>query len=528
MAVSEVKNIEDFESLISYLSGLPLQDGFDKARRLLALWCLRTLPNAVLDEVESKEGTKPLLSFFLHVSSSLSKIEHAKEFSDVRDYEEFNWGTVFTLSHNLFQTTFNPTAGSEGYWVFEPNLAADTFPDTVGQQIYEISSVVKDFQELGITENDFWRLTRRDLSEARMIAWYDAPPEVFNKKLASVADKLIIEDENWSFWLLWYERVLEGADWHASELWEVLNKVRANFNYQDTSKKVNANFDPLLAIYRAENFLKTNRYGLRALLNSVDERLDIGETNALDISDVVDQIREAIDDFQRRSEKDKSGGNLAYSCAQALLPELQELRKKAEALQEDPQKLHRQLGRYIDLLKDTLKDKDLPHTKETSGLFKDLQYAQDDICVVSEDVRAAEERRASVRITRELDTYLVQAIHNGLSLAADGEGQMRVYAILAVRSLLDEKVSKEEKIAWIQFANRMALESSLLITEHEGAKGDEKSRFGRSIETIKEVKDGVVAADKIGDVLQEAGTELAPLGQRLLEAASASNFGGLF
>ena len=73
----------------------------------------------------------------------------------------------------------------------------------------------------------------------------------------------------------------------------------------------------------------------------------------------------------------------------------------------------------------------------------------------------------------------------------------------------------------------MALESSVLITNHLDEKGDDNSLLGRSVDNIKEVKDALVAGDKIGVVLQEASVELAPLGQRLIEWLSIGTQGGL-
>jgi len=380
-------------------------------------------------------------------------------------------------------------------------------------------------------EVDVWELIRSDLSAHKVLEtplWGngEAPAEILkcwnNAKAAMDADTAV----DWSIWIAWFERAIKGPNWHPEEMAKVLVTINQE-DWEQRPALINHKFDKLLARYKAENFIAANPYGLRAIIDKSEERIDLEETQAIDMSDVIDQIVEAIEDFERRSKQAAVKNNLAESCATVLRGDLAELKEKAQLLGTDPQKLHRQLGRYIDRFKGILIENDLPQTKDTSSLFKDLHYAQDDICVVSEVVRNAEERRAAVRITKELDTYLLTAIHNGLNLAADGEGQMRVYAILAVQSLLDENVSKDEKIAWIQFANRMALESSLLITQHVEEKGEEKSRFGRAVENIKEVKDGAIALDKIGDVAEEAVTELVPLGQRLLEGLCASNFSGL-
>jgi hypothetical protein len=133
----------------------------------------------------------------------------------------------------------------------------------------------------------------------------------------------------------------------------------------------------------------------------------------------------------------------------------------------------------------------------------------------------------AIKIKQNFDEYQMLAVRSCLGLAADGEGQMRTFAILAAKSLLDPDASIEEKQSAIHFGLRMGVEGSLLISADEEDKGEGKSKFGRTLDNLKDGTDTLVKFDKGVDVVQEAIAEGSPLGQRLLELMSATNFGGM-
>ncbi len=60
---------------------------------------------------------------------------------------------------------------------------------------------------------------------------------------------------NWSFWILWYERVRAGRDFHADKLAEILNPLRED-DWKKGPAHINPLFDDLLALYREEDELE--------------------------------------------------------------------------------------------------------------------------------------------------------------------------------------------------------------------------------------------------------------------------------
>jgi hypothetical protein len=63
---------------------------------------------------------------------------------------------------------------------------------------------------------------------------------------------------DWSFWILWYERVRAGRDVHADKLAEILNPLRED-DWKKGPAHVNPLFDDLLALYREEDELDALR-----------------------------------------------------------------------------------------------------------------------------------------------------------------------------------------------------------------------------------------------------------------------------
>lgn len=57
---------------------------------------------------------------------------------------------------------------------------------------------------------------------------------------------------DWSFWILWYERVRAGRDFHADKLADILNSLREE-DWKKGPAHINPLFDDLLALYREED-----------------------------------------------------------------------------------------------------------------------------------------------------------------------------------------------------------------------------------------------------------------------------------
>lgn len=376
-----------------------------------------------------------------------------------------------------------------------------------------------------------WDLVRMDLTQLRqgkdLLTLRTLPGLLQNvgDKWTTARRALEVDQADWTYWIEWFERAIVGENIHAERLALVLNQMLKR-DWLGDPHEVNGRFAEVLELYQAEDFVSANPYGFRAELDPESAVLKLYETDPRDMSMVLDQVLEALSDFDRRCQRGTSS-NIGSSAGGALAPEIQELRDKVAGCGVNPKALHWQLRRYIERFEAVLKEQELPVTADTTGLLNDLRRAKDEICVISDVVRADEDKRMAIKIKQNFDEYQLLAIRTCLGMAADGEGQMKTFALLAAKSLADPEASLEEKQAAIQFALRMGVESSLLISQHEADVGEEKSLFRRSLDRFKETSDVAVKGDKLADVMQEAIAEGSPLGQRLLEIFSTTNFGGL-
>ena len=365
---------------------------------------------------------------------------------------------------------------------------------------------------------DLWPLIRRDLVEETAQVWPEGTPQAMAEIWAEAVAAMRADKADWSFWIAWYERVVAGRDWHPAQMLPILNGIFAE-DWEKGPGHINPKFDKVLALYRAEDFVATNPYGFRASIDDTQKHLELHPVEVVDLSEIVERLREAFCDFNRRAERAAEGNQLAIMCKDALDPEISDLRSIIRKHAQDAQALHYQLKRYEKHMRRVLHDRDLPVTAETASLLDDLRDAQDGICLISEPVREAEKRRHALALDRASRDQLLTAIRNCAGMATDGQGEMRVFASLAMRALANPDASPAEKqMAWM-FAYRMGAESAVLIKTHEAEGKVEKGSFGKR---MKDAVDYMSIADKGIDLVQEATTEVAGSGwfQQLIEYLS--------
>ncbi len=358
---------------------------------------------------------------------------------------------------------------------------------------------------------DIAELVRSDLKTWGPI-WPFGVPDKIQKMWDGLQQAMEADYIDWSIWIHWYNRVLQDRDWHPKAIGAILEQITRE-DWEKGPKHVNPMFDEVLALYLAEDFIAANPYGFKADIDIGRQRLTLGAREPVDMTEIIEKLRSAFRDFNRRAKRADTQSNVMAICKDALDPEIADLKKVISKYKEDAQALHFELKRYEKRLSGVLADRGLPTTSETASLIDDLRMLQDEICLTSEPVRAAEKQRHAIALERATDDQLLLAIRNCAGMATDGVGQMRVFATLAMKALANPDASADEKqMAWM-FAYRMGIESAALIKSSDG-RGDEESGFGNR---IKEASDLMVATDKGIDVLQEAIAEGGSWVQPLLE-----------
>ncbi len=100
---------------------------------------------------------------------------------------------------------------------------------------------------------NIWPLVRADLLGPEAGIWPGGMPEDMVKIWVAAKQAMRAHDPSWEVWILWYERVIDGRDWHQDAMAKVLETFTEEADWQGDPVVINGKFDEVLALYRAED-----------------------------------------------------------------------------------------------------------------------------------------------------------------------------------------------------------------------------------------------------------------------------------
>lgn len=265
----EIAEVVDRESLEAYLNGLPDETDMATARFVAFQSGARVAPIALRFFAENGHAdvhaarvlpiwaSLAIQKIALDTSTgSLSKIaiaDAARALDHHPDYAgNHSTDVVADATVSVGNGSFSAAAIAE---------ADDYYTSTVihavsGTVAYAANAVA---QAAPHVSADFWSFVRDDLKRGRaepdQPLWLDAgvPDTVLSEWRATCAafdaDK---SGTDWTFWTMWYERILAGKDIYADRLAPIVNQITLE-QWVVYPARVNARFDEVLAVYQADD-----------------------------------------------------------------------------------------------------------------------------------------------------------------------------------------------------------------------------------------------------------------------------------
>ncbi|THH39059.1 hypothetical protein E4Z66_05740 [Aliishimia ponticola] len=352
----EIEGVRDKNSLRSYLGIEDEAVRIPTARRVAYLSAMRVAPIALRhfssrSHLNNSELT--VLPFFATLSYSavvssyptpkikLSSIRTAVKVS--RDY-----ANSITNASDMVRAASVATAGAAA-------TAGRTAAATVA--IAFASGLIPKFW--AIVQSDLKALKRNPTGPMQRV-WSDDMfgeiEEAWNEARATLeADP----KTNWTFWITWYERALEGKNLYPEELALILDQFTED-DWLGDPAKVNPAFDPILELYRQDEAggggdvdpfpqrkpanIKAIRSQVVALKDYVDGEFEFlkgynGELSADEeqrepILEVLAALREIIDDILRVFEEEEA--STALVVVDEKVPAVTEQAEKLEQLETIP------------------------------------------------------------------------------------------------------------------------------------------------------------------------------------------------
>lgn len=378
----DVAEVQDQDSLRRYLEGLPKSELRTVAARVAFKSAARTLPIAADGYFSADWGSRKTIR--LHAAFGgllLSAVSaqmrgHAIE-AYVGAIDRVRDAVTDAVTDLTAEAAFASAAAVECA-IADP-LGSVAFSETAYR--YAVFG-----SRLG-SEVDFWDMIRHDLGGSISL-WPDGIPKVIERHWINAQAALQEHPEDWEMWLLWYNRILQGRDWHPKVMLSVLQSNNI-VDWRKGPTHINPMFDEVLALYReedAEALITATPNGETVVFDETKQAFDLVRIDHVPpqyLNEVLDQIAAAA-----RILESSEGGANAY---RALSEELDILKDICVRDADKPVQILKNITRVQTRVGHKSDCGDCPSAEQDVNIadFQDvLTMAQLDLIALSPEVRA--------------------------------------------------------------------------------------------------------------------------------------------
>ncbi|TCO72938.1 hypothetical protein [Rhodovulum euryhalinum] len=307
-------------------------------------------------------------------------------------------------------------------------------------------------------------------------------------------------DHPWAFWIDWYQRALDGTETR----WDLLRRIALidDAIWEAGPDAVAAEIARLQGQERAQEIIDQTPYGLRVVARPRKGVLVSEPAEVVDLSEIVERIRQALKDFTARCRRDKSANRLGPQMKTALDPAISDLRRDLRRHATDPHQLFDALRHAQNELARTAHREGFPNEGAVERLTDELQTLREDIAVAAPSVVEVERKRLDVRLRLVSQDHKLAALRLLAGLGADSEGFLRIATQQALLTVLDEGADDEaRRNAWyfmLAIVPRGARE--MTRAELEPATPKKAKDF---LDGVAQTGDKLAKIDKGVDALQE-------------------------
>ena len=380
---------------------------------------------------------------------------------------------------------------------------------------------------------DVWTLVHHDLHRERdkptgplLSIWIDLPTAPDQAIWDQTRQKLEADSAgHWRFWIHWYDRVRAGRDTHPYEMAKVLNKLSQK-DWLGDPAILNAKFDPILALYEAEDVIGKTPFGMRIRMRTQKGVLYSEPTQAADLDDVIDHIRQALKDFLSRCRRDKSANQLGAQMKSVLSPLIADLRRDLRRHKSDPFQLFDALRYAQNELQRTCSKEGFLRETAVERLADQLQTAREDIATNSPAVVEQEKKRLAVRLELVSRDQKLFALRSLAGMGANSEGMLRLLTERALLMIMsDDGTDEDKRNAWY-FMTAVLPRAALQMHKAE-AKAASPEEAKDLLKRLAEHGGNMSKIDKGVDAIQEMSGEGADWMAEVMSQLASGNLWGL-
>lgn len=342
----DIAEVTDRDSLRAYLDTLEGEAGLLTARRVAFRAAARMLPLALEFFLSDAAAKRDLTAVPVFGALSVSGVASQYPSPEIATYAAANATYVGNAAAATIAATATATAVTNA-------ASANAVYATYAATNYAAA---------------VWGTIRGDLETAAkdpfaklLPLWPSGQEPADLKKLWEAARTQMQADTStdWSFWILWYDRIRAGRDFHADEMARILNPLRRE-DWEKGPTHINPMFDDLLAVYRKEDAaaaggeeierrspasVKAIRSQVIALKDFVESELDFlrglnhvapeNEAEHLRVLEKLIALREIIDGMVKVFEED-ANGSTALVVVEENLPAIAEKAEELADLESEP------------------------------------------------------------------------------------------------------------------------------------------------------------------------------------------------
>ncbi|MBM1219486.1 hypothetical protein JQU42_05635 [Ponticoccus sp. SC6-7] len=265
----------------------------------------------------------------------------------------------------------------------------------------------------------------------------------------------------WAFWTDWYRRAHDGLP----QPMDLLEKIALQPEVEDgedwdpdtfwdgTDAEVNIRIAEIVAEWEAgqklEAFIEQHPYANRIEADPAKKKLVSVPAETVDLTDIVDRIRQAAKDFTAGCRKDKSPNKIGEQMQSAFAPVIADIRRDLRRHRTDPLKLFDSMELARRAMGRIARAEGFPPEGPSGRLMDELATSCEDICIASPEVLETQRHRIAVRTELFSFEQKIVALRLCAGLHENADGHLRATAALAINTILDSASSEDaKKHAW--------------------------------------------------------------------------------
>jgi len=229
---------------------------------------------------------------------------------------------------------------------------------------------------------------------------------------------------DWSFWITWYQGILDGVP----QNWPLLHEIATTdrIDWDAPAQEVNDKINGIVTLYRLDEAIKNHALDRKVVFNAQTNRLAAEDIEERDLEEIVKSLRAALRRFVSRVTQDNQGNRMGAHIHAACKVWIKRFRAEISKNKDSTSGLAHCLRMNQLELQTIVRNERFETDGDLNRLLNELADVESQIMVAAPEVLEARKAANLVKIELYEADYLVAAKRMTHGMMLDSEGSLEM------------------------------------------------------------------------------------------------------